>query len=181
MAEATISLMTVEEYTQLPEASGEFYYELHHGELVELTYPKARHTKTQRLLRKLLELAAGDAGIVETEIPFSALPEYEVRVADVAFVSQERWEQMAPDVYLQGAPDLVIEVLSPSNTVEEILDKEKLCLENGCLEFWVVDAKRRQVKVSTPDGLTRTYHDRQEIPLTLFGSGSLKVDAIFAG
>jgi Uma2 family endonuclease len=46
----------------------------------------------------------------------------------------------------------------------EILDKEKLCLENGCREFWVVDAKRRQVKVSTPDGLTKTYQRGQEIP-----------------
>jgi Uma2 family endonuclease len=172
--------MTVEEYSRLPEQSGEFYYELHHGELVKVSRPKARHYKTQRRLRQLLEAAAADAGIVDTEIPFSAVTEYELRVADVAFVSRERWEQMAPDVYLQGAPDLVIEVLSPSNTAEEILDKEKLCLENGCREFWVVDAKRRQVKVSTPDGLTKTYHDGQEIPLPLFRGGSLRVDSIFA-
>lgn len=59
---------------------------------------------------------------------------------------------------ISRAPELVIEVLSPSNTVEEILEKEGLCLENGCREFWVLDAKRRQVRVSTPDGLTRTYH-----------------------
>ena len=180
MADTTTGLMTVEEYCRLPQENGEFYYELHHGELVKVCRPKPKHTKTQRRLRQLLEAVAGEAGIVEIEIPFSALPEYELRVADVAFVSKERWEQMAPDVYLQGAPELVIEVLSPSNTVEEILDKEKLCLENGCREFWVLDAKRRQVKVSTPDGLTRTYHEGQEIPLTLFGDGSLKVDAIFA-
>ena len=180
MADTTTDLMTVEEYSRLPEQSGEFYYELHHGELVKVSRPKPRHYKTQRRLRQLLEGAAADAGIVDMEMPFSALPEYELRVADVAFVSRERWEQMAPDVYLQGAPDLVIEVLSPSNTVEEILDKEKLCLENGCREFWVLDGKRRQVKVSTPDGLTRTYHEGQEIPLTLFGGGTLKVDAIFA-
>jgi len=180
MADTTTSSMTVEEYTRLPEGSGEFYFELHHGELVKVCRPKPRHTKTQRRLRQLFEAVAGEAGIVEIEIPFSALPEHELRVADVAFVSKERWEQMAPDVYLQGAPDLVIEVLSPSNTAEEILDKEQLCLENGCREFWVVDGKRRQVKVSTPDGLTKTYHAGQEIPLTLFAGASLKVDAIFA-
>lgn len=59
-----------------------------------------------------------------------------------------------------------------SNAWVEILDEEKLCLENGCREFWVVDTKRRQVKVSTPDGLTKTYQGGQEIPLTLFGGGS---------
>jgi len=180
MADTTTSLMTVEEYTRLPEDNEAFYYELHHGELVKVCRPKPRHTKTQRRLRQLFEAVAGEAGIVEIEIPFSALPEHELRVADVAFVSKERWEQMAPDVYLQGAPDLVIEVLSPSNAAEEILDKEQLCLENGCREFWVVDGKRRQVKVSTPDGLTKTYHAGQEIPLTLFAGASLKVDAIFA-
>lgn len=43
---------------------------------------------------------------------------------------------MDPDDYLRGAPDLIIEVLSPSNTATEICDKEKLCLENGAREFW---------------------------------------------
>lgn len=178
MADTTTRLMTVSEYEQIPEGSGAFYYELHHGELVKVCHPKAKHTKRQRRLRQLLELAAGDTGIVEIEVPFRPLPEHEVWAADVAFVSKARWEQIDPDSYLQGAPELVIEVLSPSNTFEEILDKEKICIEGGCREFWVVDEKRRQVKVSTPDGVTKTYHADQEIPLTLFG-GSLPVSTIF--
>jgi hypothetical protein len=36
-----------------------------------------------------------------------------------------------------GAPDLVVEILDPSNSATEIYDKEKLCLENGAKEFWV--------------------------------------------
>ena len=42
-----------------------------------------------------------------------------------------------------------------------------------------VDPALRQVKVSTPDGITRTYRSGQEIPLSLFPSGTLAVDAIF--
>jgi Uma2 family endonuclease len=142
--------------------------------------PKPKHYKMQWRSQSILEQLADDAGFVGTEPAFRALPEHELRVANVAFVSKQRWEAVDPEAYLQGAPELVIEVLSPSNTVEEILDNEQLCLENGCREFWVPDGKRRQVKVSTPDGLTKTYHEGQEIPLTLFGGGSLKVDAIFA-
>ncbi|MBZ5622666.1 MAG: Uma2 family endonuclease [Acidobacteriia bacterium] len=179
MATTLTRPMTVEEFDKLPE-TGPFYYELHKGELVQVPRPNHGHYRTQHQLRRLLETAAGDSGIVETEFAFRALPEHEFRVADVAYVSQERWDQIDPKDNLRGAPDLVIEVLSPSNTAAEMSKRERLCLENGCREFWVVDADLRQVKVSTPDGITTTYRDGQEIPLRLFGSASLKVNAIFS-
>lgn len=179
MAETTTHLMTVAEYEQIPERNEGFYYELHHGELVKVCFPKPKHYKTQWRLRDLLAGVAGETGFVGIELAFRPLPEHEVWAADVAFVSRERWKKVDPDDYLQGAPELVIEVLSPSNTAEEISDKEKTCLDGGCREFWVVNEKRRQVKVSTPDGLTKTYHEGQQIPLTLFGGSSLAVSAIF--
>ena len=57
--------------------------------------------------------------------------------------------------------------------------KEKLCLENGAKEFWVVDSDRRPVRVSTADDFTLTYSSGQEIPLPLFGMAKLAVDEIF--
>jgi Uma2 family endonuclease len=179
MADTTTHLMTVAEYEQIPETNAPFRYELHHGALVKVCHPKTRHHNTQWRLFELLAAQVGSAGFVRTEVAFRPLPEHEVWAADVAFVSKERWKQVDPDDYLRGAPELVIEVLSPSNTAEEMLDKEKTCLEGGCREFWVVNEKRRQVKVTTPDGVTKTYHENQQIPLTLFGVGSLAVSAIF--
>ena len=175
----TTHLMTVEEFRSLPE-TGPCYYELRHGEVAQVTRPKFKHHLRQDRLVELLRAAAPAGVYVSMEVAFRALPEYELRVADVAVISQERFNQIDPDDNLRGAPDIVIEVLSPSNTAAEIYDKEKLCLENGCREFWVVDGALRQVKVSTPDGLTTTYTAGQEIPLRIFGGGSLKVDAIFA-
>ena len=81
---------------------------------------------------------------------------------------------------MAGAPDLVIEVLSPSNTASEIIDKKTLCLENGSREFWVVDSEHRQVEVSTPDGLTVTYKAGQQVPLHFAPGTHLAVDAVFA-
>ena len=69
-------------------------------------------------------------------------------------------------------PNLVIEVLSSSNTMEDINDKEKLCLENDSKQFWVINPKLLQVKVSTPDGITTTYRPGQQIPLAAFGGGA---------
>jgi Uma2 family endonuclease len=94
-------------------------------------------------------------------------------------MAPERCAKVDPENYIQGAPDLVIEVLSPSDTAAEIYDKEELCLNNGAKEFWVVDPDRRQVKVSTPDGRTITWQSGQEIPLPLFSGASIAVDAIF--
>ena len=58
-------------------------------------------------------------------------------------------------------------------------DREAICLENGCLEFWVVDPKRKTVRVSTPDRHAITYVESDTIPLTLPAPGQLAVAQIF--
>jgi len=169
--------MTFAEFEQLPNAAEGLRQELRHGELVQVPPAKWIHFLLQDRLRGLLQDRAGGTGKAAIEFGFRPLSDNEYRIADVAFASIERWKSTNPDGYFRGAPEIVIEVLSPSNTVTEMLDKEKLCLENGCQEFWIVDPTLRLVKVSTPAGRAVTYSAGQEIPL-LFG-GSLAVDAIF--
>lgn len=91
-----------------------------------------------------------------------------------------RWDNIDPKGLLVGAPELVIEVLSPSKTVAEIFDKRTLCLENGSREFWTVDIEHRQVEVSTPEGRGTTYKSGQHIPLFFAADAQLAVDSIFA-
>jgi Uma2 family endonuclease len=175
----TSAPMTVEQYSALPEPKGG-YYELHHGVPVLMTFPKKRHWTIQHRLLRLLDPLVSGRGVVGVELAFRPLPEYELRCADVAYVSQGRYRAIDPDDYLHGAPELVIEVLSPSNTMSEINEKEALCLENGSLEFWVVDPKRKSVKVSTPDRKTITYIEGDKIPLSLPAAGELAVSEIFS-
>ncbi len=179
MTATTSQLLTVAEFRALPLDDGPVYHELRRGEVVSVTRPKYKHAVIQRRLRRLLENAAPPEGVVDTEFAYRPLPEYELRVAGVAYVSGIREQVIDPEDNLQGAPDITIEVLSPSNTDAEIYDKEKLCLEHGAQEFWVVDPDRRQVKISMPDGHTVTWRSDQEIPLRLFGEAVLLVDAIF--
>ena len=82
-----------------------------------MTRPKLKHTLIQRNLRRLLEKVAPRASFVEIELAFRALPEYELRVADVAYISPEHWKQVNREDHVRGVPDLVIEGLEPSNTV----------------------------------------------------------------
>jgi len=176
VASTTTKLLTVEEYVQIPDPPGG-RYELYHGELVNVPFPANPHIRAQWQLRRLLEPAVGESGVVVTELPYRPLPEYECWGADVAYLTKERWDHI--DRYLLGAPELVIEVLSPSNTAAEMRDKRRICLENGSLEFWIVDPGHHEVEVSTPDGRSITYQSGQQIPLFFARSTTLSVDGIF--
>jgi Uma2 family endonuclease len=162
-------LKTVDEFRRLKERE-DVRLELHWGQVVSLTRPKMRHTRLQYRLVELLSPRAQRFGIVAAELPFRALPEYDLRGADVAFVSHERWEAADDDDNLHGSPELVIEVLSPSNTRVEIQEKAALYLSTGCEEFWVVDPKRQTVSVTRREGETTLYRSGDRIPLPLFES-----------
>jgi Uma2 family endonuclease len=169
-------LMTVDEYRQLPDKPG-VVQELHWGQVVTLSHPKPRHVKLQSRVTRLLRPIAEHLGYVETELPFRALPEYDLRAADVAFITRERWDSVGEED-LAGSPELVIEVLSPSNTRSKIQAMAALCLATGTEEFWVVDAKRKTVSVTPRAGNTVVYSINDTIPLRMFNS-ELKVSEIF--
>src|SRR5450759_2103674 len=94
---ATTSLMTIEEFCKLPEDDGPVYHELRHGEVVPVTRPKLKHQMIQSRLRRLLEPLAPPGALVEAEVAFRALPQYELRAADVAYLAPERWAKVDPD------------------------------------------------------------------------------------
>jgi Uma2 family endonuclease len=131
-------------------------------------------------MRSLIQPFAAPVGEVDIEVAYCPVPDHECRVADVAFVSQGRWDAIPLDENLMGPPELVIEVLSPSNTAAEPREKRKLCMENGSREFWGVDEDYREVEAWTPDGRTVTYRSGQEIPLFFAPGAALRIEDIFA-
>lgn len=170
-------LVTVAEFRNLPDSEA-YIFELHHGEVVRVTRPKKRHDDRVYRLERRLQPSAEPLGYLTKEFSFRALPEYELRVADLAFVPWERWDAVADDDNLAGAPDFVVEVASPSNSAEELQEKKQLCLDHGCREFWIVYPKLEQVDVSTAAG-TRTYRRGETIDLTVLAGQSVDVGSIF--
>ena len=171
------SPITVAEYERVPDPPGG-RYELHHGELVFVTYPIRQHKALQRRLRKFLEPIAEARGfIVDTEYPYRPIPEHEVWGADVACVREER--DRAEAKWLNGSPEIVIEVKSPSNTKAELSDKAMTTLNGeGAAEFWIVDAKSRTVTVHTRNGMF-VYGAGMDVPVAIF-DGRISVDELFA-
>lgn len=170
------ALMTVAEFRQLPEPQA-YILELRHGEVVQVTRPKKRHDDRVYRLERDLQPMADRLGYLIKAFAFRALPEYELRVADLAFVPWERWDAVGDDDNLAGAPDFVVEVASPSNSAEELQEKRQLCLATGCREFWVVYPKLEQIEVSNEAG-TRTCRRGETIRLQVL-PGELAVGRVF--
>ncbi len=143
-------LLTVEEFLT-HSGPKEGHLELHHREVVVVPPPKKLYQKIQDGCRRW--------------------------VADVGCVSRERYDAAGDDNYLMGAPELVIEVLSPSDTVDEVNDKMFICTANGCNCFWVVDPKPQLVSV-THGTITRHYGVQAAVPISL-PAIELAVDEIF--
>jgi Uma2 family endonuclease len=171
-------LITVAQYRQLPENDG-VMYELHQGEVVVLSRPKSWHWLLQEHLVDLLKPKMPGFR-VGMEFAFRAIPEFDLRAADVAAVSVIRFETMGREDNLHGAPELVIEVKSPSDTKRQSQDYAALCLANGCLQFWILDRDTKSVTVLYCDDSRQTFSFGENVSLAAFGGDSLSVAEIFA-
>jgi Uma2 family endonuclease len=74
---------------------------------------------------------------------------------DVSFVSKERLKKIgvAPDKFLAGAPDLVVEVLSPSDRLRQVNRKLDHYFEHGTRLAWLVNWPKQQVHIYTADSI----------------------------
>jgi Uma2 family endonuclease len=74
---------------------------------------------------------------------------------DVSFVSKIRLKKIriAPNNFLQGAPDLVVEVLSPSDRMVQVNRKLDHYFEHGTKLAWLINWPKRQVHIYTADSI----------------------------
>jgi Uma2 family endonuclease len=174
----TTGLLTVEQFAALPRTDTRD--ELVDGEVISMPPPELLHNFTSSRLANLLRPLAGD-GYVGTEVPFRPNPERaSVRIADVAWVGKERLNQSSLRGYLRGAPELVAEVLSPSNTTLDMNRRRREAFDGDCLEFWIVDPESKTIEVSLPDGTARTYSAGEQVPVGPLGGVVIPTEAVFA-
>jgi Uma2 family endonuclease len=144
------SELTVEDLYGMPEDGNN--YELQAGLLVAEPLPGWRHGRVMAAVAEVLRthvkrrrlgvVVAGDSGFVLARQPDT------VRGPDVAFVSRARCDQNRDEVSaFAGAPDLAVEILSPSNTPAAMHAKVADYLAAGTRRVWVVDPEARTVTV----------------------------------
>lgn len=100
-------------------------------------------------------LGLGEVFAAETGFRISRMPDT-IRAPDFAFLRGERWESLERrDGYIEGAPDLAVEVVSPSDSSEEVHEKALEWLDAGVRLLWVLHPRTRTVTVYTPDWQAR--------------------------
>jgi Uma2 family endonuclease len=90
---------------------------------------------------KLGRVIGGEVGIYTGRNPDT------VRGADVAFISNERLAQVKSESYLDVAPELIVEILSPDDSWSEVNEKLEEYFAVGVQMVWVADPRRQQVHV----------------------------------
>ncbi|HEV8239235.1 MAG TPA: Uma2 family endonuclease [Thermoanaerobaculia bacterium] len=184
MAE-TATKLTYDDFLLFPDDG--MRHELIDGEHYVSPSPNLRH---QRLLARLNLLVANFA--VERRLgevffaPFDVVfTRHDVVEPDLLFVSNERKAILtAPNV--QGAPDLVVEVLSPSNRRQDEVVKRSLYDRGGVSEYWIVDPDVETIKVfrrgegTFGRALLLSAHDGDKLVSPLFPGLEIPLAALFA-
>jgi len=142
-------LLTEQDLAHLPDDG--FRHELQAGLLLAEPSPFPLHAQVQARIIELLAGFArphglgqilGDAGFLLARDPDT------VRGPDVSFVTRDRWSAATDrGRFFRGAPDLAIEILSPSNRAGEIHAKVADYLAAGARLVWIVDPKHRSITV----------------------------------
>lgn len=147
----TLPRFTYDDYKLLPDDER---YEVIEGELLVTPAPNFRH---QRILSHLhfrlyAYVEADGLGMVVPAPTDVILDAVNVVQPDLLFVAKERLAIIDTKGGVHGAPDLVVEILSPSTAGRDQVAKRKLYGAFGVREFWIVDPDAQSIEVLTPSG-----------------------------
>jgi len=130
-------------------------YELYEGEVYMVPSPSVKHQRIsgnlQVLLRQfLLENGLGEVFDAPLDVVFS---ESTVVQPDILFINHQR-RGIIGEQNISGAPDLVVEILSPATEERDRGIKLQLYCRYGVREYWLVDPEERTVEVLalSPEG-----------------------------
>jgi len=136
---------TYQDYRNAPEDKR---YELLDGDLVVTPAPREAHQRASLNLTILLGQSVKNSGIGHVyAAPFDiVLSDTDVVQPDLLFISNER-AHIITEENVQGAPDLVVEILSPSTADRDQTFKRSLYARHGVKEYWLVDTDAKTVTV----------------------------------
>ena len=158
----TTQLMTAEELMQL---EGPNRHELIKGELLTMPPPQFEHGCVVATLSSLLfqHVKVNQLGIVSAESGYKLESNPDTVLGpDLSFISAQRLGSI-PYGYYPGAPDVAIEVLSPSDRRSRVEWKTNLWISLGAKSVWNVNPKLRTIEVVRAGGERKVFHETDEL------------------
>ncbi|MDY6969835.1 MAG: Uma2 family endonuclease [Spirochaetota bacterium] len=167
-----------EDYRNLPESETNIY-ELIHGEFVMVPSPETYHQEISRNIEYFLwdfvrKNSLGFVYFAPFDVVFS---KENVVQPDILYISKER-SKIITENNIQGAPDLIIEILSKSTAERDKTLKKTLYAKYGVKEYWIVDPETKTVEVlilqKTGYAIDRIYKKNDTLTTSLLEE--LKID-----
>jgi len=173
---------TVKDYMSTP---NDKRYQLLDGEMILMPSPVTRHQRLLFSLGRAMHdfVSAGQRGEVFVAPYDVVLSNHDVAQPDIMFVSNAR-SAIITEANIQGAPDLVVEILSPGSAVYDRGYKQALYGRHGVREYWLVDPDAETVEVLTQGeqglALFATYRRGDLIASPLLEGLGLEIDQVFS-
>ncbi len=177
----TARRLTYEDYANTPDDER---YELIDGALIMVPGPNMPHQRNQSKLGSRMAVFAedNDLGVVFFSDTDVVLSHTDVVKPDLLFVSKER-QDIITLANIRGAPDLIIEILSPSTSRRDWNDKRELYAERGVREYLVIDPSNKIVwQLALRDGalkIVHTYYEGDTIASSVLEGFTIAVNDIF--
>jgi Uma2 family endonuclease len=166
MATVAKKLLTAEEFAALPPLEDGSLQELVCGEVITMSPPKARHGACCAAIvlqlgsfvksNRLGTVTCNDSGVLIRQDPDT------VRGPDVAYWSRERLPEIS-ETYVEIPPDLVAEVVSPSDVFSHVQRKVREYLERGVRLVWVVDPENLELSIYRPGQQPRIFSEGETV------------------
>ena len=178
---ATTPRLTYQDYANL---ESDDRYELLDGKLILLDSNSRDHQSVSISLMSEMYVFVkeNDLGSVYVA-PFDVLfTDTDVVQPDILFISRER-EHILTQANVQGAPDLIVEILSPSSSTRDWRAKRELYASHGVREYWIIDPTNRIVSILLlQDGvleIDQTHTEDDTATSTVLDGFSVSLDSIF--
>jgi Uma2 family endonuclease len=174
--------LTYDDYALMPEG---IRYELIEGDLLMTPSPNTLHQRVIRELFDIIESYVQEKGLGEVFFaPYDViLSNNNVVQPDILFISKVRIK-IVSDRGLEGAPDLVVEILSPATRDRDLKSKRALYAKYAVREYWIVDPGDKTIEVCVhKDGelATRGVHrEGSRVKSSLFAKLSFDPASIFS-
>ncbi len=141
----TKKIWTYKDYLKLDDDKR---YEVIEGELIMVPAPFVIHQRFSRRIEFLMlkfveENKLGEVFYAPVDVVFGKKT---VLQPDILFVSNER-KSIITKRAVEGAPDLVVEILSPSSSYNDTVRKKRIYAENDVLEYWIVDPEDKSIEI----------------------------------